>query len=155
MFVYMEVPGIEGVGPVPRPDWISLEQCTFGFERQETSTKKADEAAETTVRAVAKPLSISRAADRATPALAAWMALGDPREISIEFCLKPEISLVEFTVKGARLRSYSARFESYQNTTCVMERLSIEYEDIDLTYWQQSELNEDKEASSFELNHGE
>ncbi|MEO6709098.1 MAG: type VI secretion system tube protein Hcp [Planctomycetota bacterium] len=154
MFIYMQVDQIKGVGDEPRPDWIWLDQCTFGFERKETSTEKTSEAPETKVRAVASSVAISKPSDLSTPSLVSWMASGQPRKVKIEYSLVTDLPYVEFTLTNAVLNSYSSSFEASGTGGSVIETLSIEYEDIELDYWEQGQTNEDAALSSFKLEAG-
>lgn len=150
MFIYMRVDEITGVGDEPRPDWIWLEQCTFGFERKEPSAQSGTEATETRVRAIASAVTIDKPSDLSTPSLVAWMSSGSSRTVKIEYSLVTDLPYVEFTLKGACVTSYKADATSAD----VKETLTIEYDEISLDYWEQGQTNEDLALSSFELKAG-
>jgi type VI protein secretion system component Hcp len=147
MLVYMQVSGITGVGGPPRPDWIPLEDCQFGFFRKESGTENTSDPSKTLVKAGAKQVTITKFSDRATPSLAAWLNSAEPRQVDIEYCVNPTLWLVGFTLIGARLRSYKADFSA----SIITESLSIDYESIMLDYFQQDQTNRDAASSDFEF----
>ncbi len=148
MFVYMQVDKISDVGREPRQGWMLLEHCTFGFCRKDMNTGNADDSTATTVRAVAKPITITKLSDRGTTALASWLTEADPRGVQIEFCIRPgDLYLVKLTLGKAQLRSYKADF----NSNSVTESFQINYQEIELKYWEQGKTNEDQAFSSFVL----
>lgn len=135
MFVYMQVSGITGVGQPPRPDWVWLEVCRFGWERTQTSTELTEAKpgeTEPKVTAVSKPVTIEKVSDRATPKLLAWMNAADPRKVTVQFCLVPTEPLIEVKLVGARLRSYNASFDNTQQE--VREVLMLIYDEVALNY---------------------
>jgi type VI secretion system Hcp family effector len=157
VFVYMKVsnPDITGVGQPSRPDWICLEDCTFGFKRNDTNTAGNPQTGEPEVPADAQAVEITKFSDRSTPALAAWMASpAQARTVTIEYCNNPtELSLVDFVLEGARLRSYKATYDA--TADLMKETLSIHYKKLVLNYWQQSAANRDSgNDASFEYEAG-
>lgn len=154
MLVYMKVSGITDVGQDPRPGWIWLTDCSFGFYRKEVSAGGTDDSAQTEIRAAAKALKLTKSADRSSAALISWMSTAEPRDVSIEFCVRPDLPQVEFKLKRARLRNYEAQITSDKDTAGVKETLTVDYEEISIDYWQQGSTNEDADMNWFELKLG-
>ena len=153
MYVYLFVEEITGVGQEPREDWARVKDCTFGFHREDPATEGAEQSDETLIKTVSKPITITRATDRATPSLAAWMDKGDARAVTVEYSLTPStLYLLKFELAGARLRTYQASLDG--DSGGVTETLSIDYEAIQLTYWQQGMTNTDQDVADFELANG-
>ncbi len=153
MYVYLLVEEITGVGQEPREDWARVKECTFGFQRGDPATEGADQSDESNIRTVSRPITITRASDRATPSLVAWMDKGDARAVTVEYSLTPStLYLLKFELAGARLRTYQAALDG--DAGGVTETLSIDYEAIQLTYWQQGLTNTDLDVADFELASG-
>jgi type VI secretion system Hcp family effector len=133
MFVYMQVDEIKGSATGSKQGWIWLEKCTLGFERP-AETQEEGETGESAKRAQIQPVIIEKPSDVSTPKLAQWLCDGDPRTVKIQFCMKPNELIMEWSLTRAKMRSYFVSLDDAKGG--VMEQLSLTYEAIEVHYKQ-------------------
>ena len=134
MLVYMQVSGISGSGGGARPGWIWLDKCTFGFERS-AETEIDDDSPTAPKKPELDPVIIEKPADASSAALMRWIEQGDPRSVTLEFCVNVKTVVMRCTLEQARLLTYHADASGGRNAR-VKDVLSLNYKSIDIEYKQ-------------------